>query len=416
VPSLTRRPRQPWRAAPRAALCALVCVLCVALVPAASAARRSGGSSARVPQGFFGTVLGDPVFPSGTAPVLSRQLDLMVSSGVEGLRVVFDWAAAQPYRTWSDVPPGQRQLFSSDGVDQVPTDFTALDALVRGAAQRHLSVLPVIIDAPQWDAQSYKGAAVPVPLHDAGYAAFAKALVLRYGPHGKFWSQPGLPAFPITAWQVWNEPNVQAFWPQPFVRRYLALLRTARAAIRSADPHARIVLAGLANYSWKALRQIYAVRGARGLFDVVGLHPYTKTPQGVITILGYARRVMLAAGDGAKPMIADEISWPSSKGKTPHNVGYDFDTTEAGQAHNIAKVLPLLAANRARLHLVAVYYYTWASIEVPNGLAFTYAGLLKLQHGQYVRKPAFFAFRRAALGLERCHAKGALADRCSRPY
>src|SRR5579859_3664230 len=295
-------------------------------------------------------------------PELSRQLDLMVSSGVEGVRVVFDWSLAQPYRTWSDVPGDQTQNFASDGVDGVPTNFAALDALVAQAAAHGLALLPVVVGAPSWDGETFPHGIIRIPLHDAGYAAFCKALVLRYGPHGSFWSTHS-PVLPITTWQVWNEPNVPAFWPeqQPFAPRYVALLRAARAAIRGVDPHARIVLAGLANYSWTALRSIYRVRGARSLFDIVGMHPYTKTPQGVIQILSLARQVMRNHGDGAKPMLADEISWPSSLGQTPHDTGYDFATTEAGQAHNVAAVLPMLAADRVKLGLIGVYYYTWAT-------------------------------------------------------
>ena len=52
------------------------------------------------------------------------------------------------------------------------------------------------------------------------------------------------------------------------------------------------MLAGLPNYSWLELGRIYRVPGARNLFDVVAVHPYTKTPQGVLTILG-----VRAAGD-----------------------------------------------------------------------------------------------------------------------
>jgi hypothetical protein len=374
---------------------------------------------ARVPQGFLGTVLGSPVFPDETSggQVLPSQLDLMVASGVEGVRVVFDWAAAQPYAKASEVPPDQQGRFQNNGVDNVPTDFTALDHLVGEAAQRRLPVLPVVINAPGWDGDWDKGGTLAIPHSPGPYAAFCKALVLRYGPHGTFWKTFAGHPQPVTAWQIWNEPNVPAFWPpQPFAKRYVALLHAAHSAIRAADPHAKIVLAGLANYSWAALRSIYRIHGARRLFDVVGLHPYTKTPQGVVTILRLGRQVMRAAGDGAKPMIADEISWPSSQGKTVHTTGYDFATTESGQARNVAKVLPLLAANRAKLGLVAVYYYTWASVEIPNGLAFTYAGLLKYEHSGFVRKPSFFAFRHAALGLERCHQKATVANVCRSSY
>lgn len=387
------------------------------LVASSASAHAPRPKPARVPFGFFGTVLGGPVFPAmAQDSELGDQLKLMVSSGVEGVRVVFDWATAQPYESWSQVPGDKAANFSSDGVDNTPTDFTALDALVAQSAARGLRVLPVVVGAPDWDGAMYDHAVLRIPVDDAPYAAFCKALALRYGRHGSFWRSHS-PALPITAWQVWNEPNVPAFWPpQPFASRYVALLRAARKAIRSADPHALIVLAGLANYSWTALRQIYHVRGARGLFDIVGLHPYTKTPQGVIVILGRARHVMRLAGDSRKPMVADEISWPSSLGKTVHDTGYDFATTEAGQARNVATVLPLLAANRVKLGLIGVYYYTWATQEVPNGLAFDFAGLLREDGNGFIAKPALKAYTAAALKLERCRVKGSVASACLHPY
>ncbi|MBV9496181.1 MAG: site-specific integrase, partial [Acidobacteria bacterium] len=48
---------------------------------------------------------------------------------------------------------------------------------------------------------------------------------------------------------------------------------------------------------------------------------------GVITIIGNVRAVMNRHGDGRKPIIASEVSWPSSAGQTSHNGGFDFATT-----------------------------------------------------------------------------------------
>src|SRR5205085_6557189 len=101
----------------------------------------------------------------------------------------------------------------------------------------------------------------------------------------------------ITQWQIWNEPSIGYYWSQPFQLTYVALLREARNAVKRADPTAKIVLAGLANFSWKALAQIYAVPGARSLFDIVAVHPYTAQAQGVITILDQVRQVMDRYGD-----------------------------------------------------------------------------------------------------------------------
>ena len=377
----------------------------MALVFAAGAA----AAAKPVPPRFVGMVVDLPTWPDPYVD-LPQQLDAMVSSGVESVRVVLDWSRAQPHRSWSQVPSAERGRFVSAG--GVPTDFTRFDALVGAAAQRGLTLLPVIQNAPAWDARYFRGGYVAVPRSPGPYAAFLRALVERYGSRGTFWkANPMLPRVPIAMWQIWNEPNVHAFWPpQPYYARYVSLLRAAHAAVKAADTSAKVVLAGLPNYSWIELARLDR-HGAGKLFDIAAVHPYTRTPQGVITILGYARRELNATGAAGKPILADEISWPSSLGRTSHNEN-DFATTEAGQARNIAQAMRLLAANRARLHLAGFYYYNWASYDQPNVSAFDFSGLFQFHSGEFRAKPAYDAFRTSALALEGCRAKAGTASDC----
>jgi arabinogalactan endo-1,4-beta-galactosidase len=215
-------------------------------------------------------------------------------------------------------------------------------------------------------------------------------------------------------WQIWNEPNIPAFWPpQPYYKRYLSLLRAAHAAIKSADPAAKVVLAGLPNYSWIEIARINRFRGARNLYDVVAVHPYTKNPRGVITILGFVRHELNLTGAANKPILADEISWPSSRGQTTHDTGYDFATTEAGQAKAVGQAMRLLEANRTRLGLGAFYYYDWAGQDRPNYLAFDFAGLFHFAGGEFQAKPVYNVFRSTALAMEGCRAKAGTARDCS---
>ena len=190
---------------------------CVCSAPSWSRAAASGKSPkpsqhpTRVPLGFFGTVVGNPLFPglvsNASSPQFANQMDLMEASGVESVRAVFDWSAAQPYSSWSKVPADQQGQFSADGVDNVPTNFDALDTLVADASQRGLTVLPVVIGAPSWDGQTYRGASLAIPRRDAPYANFLAALVKRYGPSGTLWRAES-PKLAITSWQIWNEPDV----------------------------------------------------------------------------------------------------------------------------------------------------------------------------------------------------------------
>ncbi len=380
-------------------------------VPAFAAAP----APAPVPNGFVGVVVDGPMYPDTAAGVnLQQQFALMEKAGVESVRVVFNWAYAQPYAGWSEVPAADLDDYTD--VDGIPTDFSQIDEIVGLAARYGLTVLPTVIYAPAWDVIGARATPFSFgrPAQDAPYARFLTALVDRYGPSGSFWNGYAQ-RVPIRQWQIWNEPNIGAYWPtQPFARTYVTLLKTAAAAIRHADRGAKVVLAGIPDYSWKALETIYRIQGARAAFDVVAVHPYTAKPAGVITILRYVRAVMDRNGDARKPMIADEISWPSSIGEPVDNIGFDIGTTEKGQAAKIAAVVPMLADDRRSLNLAGFYYYTWASQPGASGLLFDYAGLLSFTDGVFTEKPAFSAFEQAALAIEHCRRKGQLAPECVR--
>lgn len=369
-------------------LLTLLTLLALAALPAA-------GASAQVPRGFVGMNVDGPVFQP---PVhLSKQLDKMAARGVQRLRVEINWSAAQPYRTWADVPSYEKVLFTN-GPGDVPTSFVYTDHLMTEVAEHKMPLLPVILHAPRWDA-SRRGNHFQ-PAHDRPYGRYLTALAKRYGPGGSFWSSnPSIPYWPIRSWQIWNEPNLTYYWDTtPFAPSYVALLRVAHAAIKKVDPKATIVLGSLVNYGWRGLTLIYRVHGARSLFDAVGSNPYTAKPSGVITILRRMRQTMDKHGDRAKPLIATEVGWPSAKGKTKQNFG--FNTTERGQAQKLTQLLPLLAANRVSLGLQRFYYYTWMSSDRRGAISWAFSGLLQWTGSKVRPKPAYAAFGRAALKLE----------------
>ena len=375
------------------------------------ATRRAAGTSARVPQGFVGVDIDGPVTAQGTSIDLAAQMRRMVATGVESVRVAFNWAAAEPYRTLAQVPAADRSEYTVVG--GVPVDFSQTDAIVAAAARLHLNVLPTILYAPDWDAVN-NPAGVDFPRTPGPYAAYAAALVGRYGPHGSFWAaNPKLPRRPITQWQIWNEPNLGYYWRQPFFKGYTALLRAAHTAIKQADPSAQVVLGALTAYAWTSLAKLQTRDPGFGrLFDVASVNGFTRRPADVILYLRYMRRAMSRYGDGSKPLLATEVSWPSARGQTKQN--YDFDTTQAGQARNIGALLPMIGSDYRSLHLAGFYYYTWMGSESKGNPAFDFAGLLADRGGTVHAKPALRAFRTGALRLERCASKGAVATVCHR--
>lgn len=340
----------------------------------------SSGSAAR-PPGFVGVTAGAAL---GAFPTIqAREIAKMPAAGVTSLRSTMYWSSIEPRR-------GAR-------------DYGAPDALMTAAARAHLDVLPVLVGTPRW-AAAHPGQGTASPPRDpADFAAFAAAMVERYGPGGAFWrAHPSLPPDPIHAWQIWNEPNHVYYWTdQPFAPGYVRLARAARTAIKRVDPRAVLVSAGFADRSWQLLGDV-ARAGGLGLFDVIAIHPYTFEPANVLRIVRLDRAALRRAGAGDTPLWATEVTWSSGKGKVAHPLG--FETTPADQAARLKAALPLLAAHRRALDLQRVYWESWLTADRDRQNAFDFSGLRRLNgDGTVTAKPAFAAFRAFAL---RCRAGG----------
>lgn len=360
-----------------AALAALLCLL------AASAAE----AAPRVPMGFFGMSVDGAMFRTDIDQ--RREFGVMTRVGVESIITEVNWNFLQPQ-------------------EGVPPDFTRTDRVVGNAARRGMRVMANVLYSPRWAAvDPGNGASPPEP---AKYATFLRTLIQRYGPQGSFWTEnPTLTRRPIRDWQVWNEPPSKGFWSkQPFARDYVELLKAARFAIKVTDPRARVVLAGLTWRSWEDIGKIYRA-GGQGLFDAVSLHPYTTRPIDVTAIVKAVRNEMSRNGDGRLPVLITELSWPSAKGRSRDDYGYEV--TPRQQAQRITEVLPILVAARKRLHIERVYWFSWLSTD-RGRFTFDYSGLRTITGTTIRDKPALAAYRRGVLAHEGCRRKGATVKRC----
>jgi hypothetical protein len=106
-------------------------------------------------------------------------------------------------------------------------------------------------------------------------------------------------------YEIWNEPNVDRFWPpRPNAGEYATLLRAAAAGIRRADPAARIVSGGLARFDLPFLAAVIAA-GGMGEVNAVGIHPYRRlAPESLAAELPPLRQ-LLANGSAASLEIWD---------------------------------------------------------------------------------------------------------------
>jgi hypothetical protein len=123
------------------------------------------------------------------------------------------------------------------------------------------------------------------------------------------------------AYEIWNEPNLRAEWGgrQPSPGEYVSLLAAAYEGVKSGDPQAIVVSAGLAtggDYSELAFLERMYEAGAAAHFDALGSHPYGgDTPPHQKNAAVYFRRaeeqraVMEEFGDAGTPVWATEFSW-----------------------------------------------------------------------------------------------------------
>jgi hypothetical protein len=201
----------------------------LAVVLACAGALLAPAVAGAAPRGFFGVMADGPLLGADPRVDLDREVALMRSSGVGGIRLAVYWRDLQP---------------AAGG----PIDWSGTDRAVVAAARRGLHVLPILVRAPTW-ATGGDGREGAVPDATA-YGQFCAEAVRRYGPQGSLWrEQPGVRKVPIRAWQVWNEPDIGRYLEpregETWARTYVPMLRAANRAIKAADRRAKVVAAGL---------------------------------------------------------------------------------------------------------------------------------------------------------------------------
>jgi polysaccharide biosynthesis protein PslG len=347
----------------------------------------SPASMPAAPPDFFG------VNP-GTAPD-SRDFREMANAGVETMRGGLRWSSVQPR-------PG-------------PYNWHLTDATIGGLAAQGLGYLPILASTPSWVASKPTTPPIASPRVESAWQGFLGAAVARYGPDGSFWQPtPGggqspfhalcgcdADPVPITSWQIWNEPNlVNYFTASPKVSSYAELLRISDDAIKTADPHAEIVLAGLPGFAattgptaWQFLRQLLDQPGVNGAFDVVALHPYSRDVGELGRQIQKVRTVMADNGDGAKPLWLTELGW----GSEPPDQ-FELNKGIQGQKRLLDQSFAYLLRVQEQWRLDRVYWFEWRdpppSAHVPCGFCSS-AGLLRDDRQP---KPAYHAFTSFSLG------------------
>jgi len=339
-----------------------------------------------LPANFWGAV------PQSSLSV--EQFQRVHRGGVATIRLPINWGSAQ-------------------ASESAAFDWSLSDSQISEAARSGIDVLPFLAGVPAWAERLIPvGGGVQVPAHlpvkgtaRAGWVAFCKAAVARYGPQGSFWSEhPDVPFRPLRNWQVWNEPNFKFFVHRPNPAEYAQMVKVTSAAIKGSDPGARVILAGLfawpkggnaksGNHNWFAsdfLEGLYRVPGIAAKFDGIALHPYSTRYQLLIPQIEEVRDVLKQRRDAGTGLWITELGW-SSEPKTPGN---SFAKGPAGQAQQLRGAFSLLKRNQRKWRVQRVY---WFSID-DYGAACNFCNGSGLFGAGFTPKKSWFEYVKFAAG------------------
>ncbi|XAS76278.1 cellulase family glycosylhydrolase [Dermatophilaceae bacterium Sec6.4] len=291
-------------------------------------AKTAAAQDAKLPAGdsFFPTPTASPPVPVSELPTLGvqyngtwsiyddaargRVLDRLSAAGVKWVRIDVSWATLQPHPGGYDMQWG------------VPF----IDHVLAQARAKGFKILVTFWQAPKWANGSDN---VDAPPRDPRQFAAAA------GWAANRWKSS------VDAWEIWNEPNFNGYFVGANPATYTRLLCDTYPAVKKADPNSPVVFGGLMYNDDGWLKRAYAA-GAHGCFDVLGTHPFqgpSKAPPSTpddgnvwnLTHTPAVHNVMVAHGDGAKPIWFTEFGWSSAQpaNAKPWNTGVSEQTQAA---------------------------------------------------------------------------------------
>ncbi len=275
------------------------------------------------------------------------------ATGATCVRIDIEWRAVEK------TPP-------QNGVGNY--DFGDFDPIIIDIHAAGLKPILVLGYAPWWaagrqDPDSCMGGEICAPLESAAaaFGMFTEATAQHY-------NQPQFGE--VRAFEVWNEPNFEQYWPKVDPALYLKFFVSAKHGLRQANPDAIVITGGLAVAGDQAMLPVDFLNGmyAAGLHQhldantKIGFHPYTDgalpgqdNAQDGWSQMVLGQGVLEANGDGGIGFWITEVAWSTK------------DVSPAEQAALAAEMFWLL--HTPGYHWVEVItWYTYRDDEAGMGL------------------------------------------------
>lgn len=266
-------------------------------------------------------------------------------------------------------------------------DWTNNDKLVEEAWARGITVLPTL--------QTGELFLVPTDPEWEGWSTWVREAVERYGVDGSFWEGKVNPT-PITAWEVWNEPNIVGEEPRPAeAEDYGAFLNYSAEAIQAASmarsgAPTNVLFGSINTQVGESFESFLGGAATTGGLSPnvtgVAIHPYAFAAgaAGMAAEITGVREFLDSLPEGAsKSLWITEVGWPT-RGHVPAGATVSGE----GAAALLAESFEWIKANAEADKIENV---DWYNLRDFGGTTWDgWSGLLTAE-GAY--RPAWYAFQ-----------------------
>jgi hypothetical protein len=282
--------------------------------------------------------------PFATPDQWPTYLGLMTHDGIHIARADGLWAPAEP-----KAPSGGTHTY----------DWSTADGIAGGFARQGVRWDVVLTGSPRWASGSTSTYNSPRPEFYGDYAIFAGAFAARYGANGSFWAEhPEIPKIPVQQFEIWNEPNTAVHWgTTPDPTAYARLFAGAQAAIKAADPGAKVSVGGVVwNNDVAFINGFFGALGSGAAVDGLGSHPYAPTAFSLAANVVRVRKALDDLGRQDVPLEINELGWPAAyDGRAPAARAVQGPVSDAARAATMALSIDSLARSTCAVGDLMVY-------------------------------------------------------------
>lgn len=299
---------------------------------------------------------------------LKRAVKLLQDMGARFVRMDF---------LWNDIEPQQGNF-----------DFDKYDFIVNLLSQHQIRILGILVYSADWASDSWNNP----PYRDEDFVTYCKEVVARYKTKIKYW-------------EVWNEPDSIFYWrPQDDMQRYTQLLKKVYETVKEIDPSSKIILGGLTQNGYFALKNLYR-NGAGGYFDIVNIHPFVNpleknSVNRIRSLYKNIKNLMKKYGDEDKKIWFTEIGCPGVKKTTEENTWWEGVSPNEGEQAKFVKTV-----YKEVISLDDVEKLFWAFFRDNKDHFRSGVDYFGLVRWDFSKKPSFNAYRRARLNWRRNQLK-----------